>query len=918
MDPEDTPTQLISQTEVSEALSAQTIMDSLPLSLLLGLRLGSVRGDESPPTNPDNYEIQERLGKGGMGTVYRARDLTLNREVAIKVLNNAAFATDEERRRFLSEAKAAGALKHDHIIPIWAYGAADESPWFVMPLLAGGSLLDLLKDQGALDAKQAVKVMITVCEAIQYAHDHHILHRDLKPANILLDGAGQPVVADFGLAKRLDSNSNLTASGVVMGTPSYMPPEQADGAKTSTLSDVYSLGALLYHLVTGRPPFESDSPMETLRQVKQEIPKRPTGIKPQIDRTLETIILKCLEKSPGDRYQSATALASELTRWQQNLKITTKQSSWPRQIVKWAKRKPAQALIAAVSTLGLLAFIASLIVSQIRLRAERDLTNTVRKNAEKLNGTALTDYRRTVEATVGKLDALEQITDSVGAYYAALPESLRDEAAQLRQAQLLLLSGEVNSDKGNLPQAKKFLDQARALTTPKIKSSGVDWKLVHAATLVKRADIALRQDDDAAAESFIEAAVTTARQIQEAAPGNIEGEQALGLALFYQGRTRTKKGGLPNVEAAANAFAESVRWTQAVAEQRPDNLRHQQEYVWSLVEHAKLNKNRGLGLLSDVEQLKTAVAKKKKTLTAAASTAEQNAKGTQSITEWEQQISATLARANPMLESAQSGYEQAATLLRALIVKFPWNYPMQRDLGVVRDGQGDLQFSWKKDLVAAEQAYTEYASLATSLVSHDSHNADWLRELATAKKNLASINFSKGQKEAALALFQEVVAVRRQLVAEDASNYKNARELCQLLIEQADTLTKSDRWTEALPILAECEKMCQDRAQQDGAEAWWENREISLWFRQALNQRNLGRSAARANPAQADFTYLTVAKSLLEKAAQRAQQLKQRDQLSPSGTRETEACAKYLADVNNSLTDPGKFEMAAPKVNRES
>jgi predicted Ser/Thr protein kinase len=284
------------------------------------------------------YEVLGVLGKGGMGVVYRARQVSLNRVVALKMVLHAGQAGSDELRRFAAEAEVVASLDHPHIVPLYEVGQWDGYPYYTMKLIEGGSLAAQLP-RLARDPKAAAAVIEAVARAVHHAHQRGVLHRDLKPANILLDADGQPHVTDFGLARRLEGGSSLTQTGAIVGTPSYMAPEQAGGKKDLTTAvDVYSLGAILYEILTGRPPFRAETPLDTLLQVLEQEPQPPRVINPQVDRDLELICLKCLAKDPHQRYGSAQDLAEDLERWRTGQPLSVRPPGMGRVLWLWLRK----------------------------------------------------------------------------------------------------------------------------------------------------------------------------------------------------------------------------------------------------------------------------------------------------------------------------------------------------------------------------------------------------------------------------------------------------------------------------------------------------------------------------------------------------------------------------------------------------
>jgi WD40 repeat protein len=318
--------------------------------------------ESHPSLRIGGYEILGLIGKGGMGAVYKARHLPLNRLVALKLVLAGKHAQPAALLRFRIESEAVAALAHPNIVQLHEVGEADGCPYLTLEYVEGGTLAHRLKEK-PFPPRQAAELVRVLALAMDYAHRRGVVHRDLKPANVLLTAEGEPKISDFGLAKRLHGEQGQTATGDVLGTPSYMAPEQAQGRtrEIGPATDAYALGAILYNLLTGQPPFEGATPLETLLQVTSQEPVPPSRLRPGVPRDLETICLKCLQKDPARRYASAEALAEDLRRFLADEPVQARPVTTLERAVKWVKRRPAVAGLLSVSFLAVLALVGMMV-----------------------------------------------------------------------------------------------------------------------------------------------------------------------------------------------------------------------------------------------------------------------------------------------------------------------------------------------------------------------------------------------------------------------------------------------------------------------------------------------------------------------------------------------------------------------------
>jgi serine/threonine protein kinase len=456
--------EFVARSETGERVQAEELMARFPqwqepierLLAVHNLMLGS-GGDGSEETSVDlfatpasnfnvlslppcsgfagRYELGERIGTGGMGVVYKARQQGLNRLVAIKVVRSGPLATEDDLRRFRAEAEAVARLRHANIVQVYEVGEHEGWPFLCLEYVEGGSLATRLAG-GVLPPQTAARLVQTLATAAHYAHQQGIVHRDLKPANILLDPAGGqaadraaapneearaawiasavPKISDFGLVHRLDGDGQRTREGAMIGTPAYMPPEQADpSVRVGPECDVYSLGAILYEVVTGRPPFMGESALDTLDQVRSRDPIPPRKLRPALPRDLETICLKCLRKDPKGRYATAAALADDLARFKNEEPIHARRTGPVERTLRWCRRKPLSASLAAALALATVLGVGGVAVQWRRANLQAEAAEQARRAAQVAEADAVRQRNDAIRQSTRANENLHLATDLV-------------------------------------------------------------------------------------------------------------------------------------------------------------------------------------------------------------------------------------------------------------------------------------------------------------------------------------------------------------------------------------------------------------------------------------------------------------------------------------------------------------------------
>jgi thiol-disulfide isomerase/thioredoxin len=537
--------------------------------------------DAAPPDHGDfgEYELLGLIARGGMGIVFRARDKNLNRVVALKMILAGRLATADEVRRFHAEAEEASRLDHPNIVPIYRVGAFAGQPYFTMKLIEGGTLGDQSENCQS-DLRKAARIMIDVAGAVHYAHQRGILHRDLKPGNILLDDQGRPHVTDFGLAKHLGTPAGNTQSGAIVGTPGYIAPEQAAGRKDLTIAcDVYSLGAVLYDLITGQPPFEAGSALDTLVAVLQSEPAPPHRLNPRIDRDLETICLTCLHKDPARRYPSGDAFARDLQRYLAGEPIRARPIGIMERTRKWVRRRPATAAVVVMACLAgvVLALGGWLMTARLHaaLGAARDARAMAEErgqqaeDARQMAETRNDDLRRQRQAAERQLEGVndfliyvnERLANSQvspGIRLEFLREGLQlseqfrkergDPASRRLNARLYRVLGDLWQERSDAVRAQDAYGKALKLLNRLAKDFPQEgnYRADLALTLAQQAKVAQGANEYAQAEAALNRAVGLLEELARQAPAEWKHRQAAAeyrftLGTFFEERDQAAK-----------------------------------------------------------------------------------------------------------------------------------------------------------------------------------------------------------------------------------------------------------------------------------------------------------------------------------------------------------------------------------------
>jgi tetratricopeptide (TPR) repeat protein/predicted Ser/Thr protein kinase len=667
-----------------------------------------------------DYELLCELGRGGMGVVYKARQLGLNRLVAVKMVLAGRLASAEDVQRFRIEAEAAANLRHAGIVAIYEVGQHDGHHFYSMEYVEGTNLSSRVKEH-SLPADEAARIVQAIAEAIDHAHRHGTLHRDLKPSNVLIDSSGQPKVTDFGLAKRIEADSQLTASGALLGTPSYMPPEQARGdlAAVSVRSDVYSLGALLYELLTGRPPFRGSTPVETLHQVLNAEPVAPRLLNPKTPRDLETICLKCLEKEPARRYASAAELAADVARLCAGEPILARPIGPVQRAWRWCKRKPALALLLAALAVSILLGFLGITWQYIEADAARGVAQ---RNFDNLRG------------------ATGQMFDVMDEWLERVPE---EEDVQ----QELLRRG---------------LTRYEQLLQADPKDPAARFEL--AATHRRVARLRRRLGDYTRAVEHYQQAIEGFRRLAAEFPNETSYRRNWADACNWLGEAHRERGAMPLAQAA---YQDALQLQEPLA-----NNTGSPEYVADL---ARTRYNLGLvysatGRTSEAEASYREAIQLLQPLVDVAAPLPEHAQGLARC-----RINlGLLLESSKQPDAAAGEYRAAVQILEALTERFPRQRDYQYELATAHLNQGKLPYlrlvANRDDTAARDAAQADFqiaAELLKQLAYRYANVPQYRKELANALNNLGSVLHLSGRADEAQPQWE---AARNELQALAARN----------------------------------------------------------------------------------------------------------------------------------------------------
>ncbi len=699
-----------------------------------------------------DYEVIREIARGGMGVVFQARQVSLNRLVALKMILAGQLADDTDIQRFHTEAEAAANLDHPGIVPIFEVGQHEGQHYFSMGFVEGQSLSQRIAS-GPLPAVEAAELIRRVADAIEYAHQRGVIHRDLKPANILLDRSGNPRVTDFGLAKKVQGDSGLTGSGQIMGTPSYMPPEQAGGKRgeVGPPADVYALGATLYCLLSGKPPFQAATVMDTVLQVIGDEPVPPRRLNPSVPRDLETICLKCLEKDPARRYPSAAALREDLRRFLAGEPIAARPVGRTERAWRWSRRNPLAAALITLVVVLTTAGTATITALWLRAETQRRAAVAAGLRAERSRVEAVAASRRAEESREQAVAAGQRAEANAATARHAVNDYL-DRITASPQLQRPGLSG----------LRRDLLTRALSYYENFLRESAADPELrAEAANAQDRAAmILLELGETSKAVEAGQRAVALNEQLVHDQPDQPEHRHRLAAALNTLGNAlRTTR----QSDEALAAYRRSAEIREAVLRAEPDNVGGATDLAVAWSNLAKTMGNVGRVQESEalLKRIRTHLEDVIRRVPDAGGPRDSLADTLHSL--------GNLAADRDQFEEARSLYQRSLELREAIVREHPDDWAGQTHLARINNELGLLHFHFNHPQEALSH-YEKSRELRERLLAAEPASAELQEYLARSLENLGNLHNGLGNYSAALPVLERVRELRARLAAASGGN----------------------------------------------------------------------------------------------------------------------------------------------------
>ena len=773
-----------------------------------------VAPSDAPPAQVPGYILLSELGRGGMGVVYKARQVGLNRIVALKMVLAGAHSSKDAIGRFRAEAEAVAKLQHPNIVQIYEIGEHERRPYFSMEFVEGGGLNDLIYDH-PMTVKQAARIVAAMARAMHAVHQHGVVHRDLKPANVLITKDGTPKITDFGLAKNLEEVAGQTKTGDIMGTPSYMAPEQAEGRikEIGPATDVYALGAILYEILTARPPFKAETAMDTLLQVVYEEPMSPAYLLPNLPRDIETICLKCLSKDIGKRYASAADLADDLERFYDGRPIQARPVSTLEKVVKWAKRRPTAAALLALSVMTPLCVLLLSLVFNVRLNELNEQLAASVKN-EKLKA----EEAETQRARAVDLQETAERRRAEAVKLQAIAEEQRRRAEhnfrKAREATRVLLSEVAASELANVPLMEdvrqRLLSRAVEFNREFLDQQGRDPAVRQQAGLAQQqlGEIYRLLGNFPKAEAAYRDGLQRLQELADEDPKAVDFRRDLGISQFQLGQLYRQRSQYPEAE---KAYRQALATQEKLAADHPKNGDYQNDLAHTLNDLGLL-----LQLLRQPQEAQKAYAR-------AIELQQGLAKANPDTRpEYRYDLAGSLNdlgayyRAAKQPGEAEKSYRQALALFQDLVKQYPQVPSYRQRLAATYNNLGNIL----NDQHGAEQAEAplrEALKLRQELAKDFPSVLAYKQETANTHNNLAAVfasakKYAEAEKECAQAL-----AIQRRLATDFANVPDFQGQLAAVLDNTAALHMTQGRLDQAQQALTEAralhDKLSPEQAQ---------------------------------------------------------------------------------------------------------